>query len=304
VVGYGNQGRAQAICLREAGLDPRVVTRPGPSRDRAAADGFAPAAPADLGVCRAIAVLVPDEAVDDVAASLLVPHAPPGAALVFAHGFALRRPDRLPFRDDLDLVLVGPLGPGTLLLERFREGRGLPGLFAVVRDVTGRAAATGLAWAAALGLTRAGLLSTTLDEEVVSDLFAEQVVLVGGAVELVRAAWEVLTDGGVSEEIAYYSCVQELKQILDLVYASGPAGMRALISGTAQYGGLTRGPRIVGPDVRKEMERVLGEIVRGDFREEWLAERVADGARLRTLRQEEEAHPMERAGERIRRELG
>lgn len=304
MVGYGNQGRAQALCLREAGLDVCVFTRPGPSRDRARSDGFAAATGADIAACRAVAVLVPDEAVDELATSLLVPHAAHGAALIFAHGFALRRPPPLPFRDDLDLVLVGPLGPGTLLLERFREGKGLPGLFAVVRDASGHATEVGLAWAAAIGLTRSGVLATTLDEEVVSDLFAEQVVLVGGAVELMRAAWDVLTEGGVSGEIAYYSCVQELKQILDLVYAAGPDGMRARISGTAQYGGLTRGPRIIGPDVRREMKRALDEIVNGDFAAEWLTERAAGGKELKRLRKEEAAHPMEGAGERVRRELG
>jgi ketol-acid reductoisomerase len=247
---------------------------------------------------------VPDEAVDDVAASLVRPHAREGAALVFAHGFALRRSGPLPFRDDLDLALVGPLGPGTLLRERYAEGRGLAGLFAVVRDTTGNAEAVGLAWAAAIGLTRAGVLATTLEEEVVSDLFAEQVVLVGGVVELMRAAWETLTEGGVSEEIAYYSCVQELKQILDVVHAAGPACMRQVISGTAAYGGLTRGPRIVGPEARAAMRHALAEIVDGDFAKEWLAERAHGGRKLAALRDAEAAHPMERAGERARRELG
>jgi ketol-acid reductoisomerase len=247
---------------------------------------------------------VPDEAVDDVAAALVRPHAREGAALVFAHGFALRRSGPLPFPDHLDLVLAGPLGPGTLLRERYADGRGLAGLFAVVRDATGNAEAIGLAWAAAIGLTRAGVLATTLEEEVVSDLFAEQVVLVGGVVELMRAAWETLTEGGVSEEIAYYSCVQELKQILDVVHAAGPAGMRQVISGTAAYGGLTRGPRIVGEEARTAMRRTLAEIVDGDFAKEWLAERAHGGKKLAALRDAEAAHPMERAGERARRELG
>ena len=251
-----------------------------------------------------IAVLVPDEAVDDVAAELLRPHAPEGAAFVFAHGFALRRTGPLPFRDDHDLLLVGPLGPGTLLRERYAAGRGLPGLFAVVRDVTGDADAIGLAWAAGIGLTRAGVLATTLEEEVVSDLFAEQVVLVGGVVELMRAAWETLTADGVSEEIAYYSCVQELKQILDVVHAAGPAGMRRVISGTAAYGGLTRGPRIVGDEARAAMRDALAEIKSGAFADEWLAERAAGGAKLDALRDAEADHPMERAGVRARRELG
>ena len=282
-----------------------MFTRPGgPSRERATADGFAPAEPSELTECRAVAVLVPDLAVEEVDERLVQPHAFPGAVLVFAHGFALRRPNPFSVRDDLDLVLVGPLGPGALLRERYEAGQGLAGLFAVVRDVSGRAEPLGLAWAAAIGLTRAGVLQTSLEEEVVSDLFAEQVVLVGGVVELMRNAWEVLTEGGVSEEIAYYSCVQELKQIMDLVHAAGPAGMRAMISGTAQYGGLTRGPRIVGEAAREEMQRALEEIQDGGFAKEWLAERGEGSGRLRDLLAKETEHPMERVGDRVRRELG
>lgn len=282
----------------------RVFVRPGASADRAREDGFELAAAENLPACRALGILVSDEAVDDVLATLVNPHASPGALLVFAHGFALRRPGSLPIREDLDVVLVGPLGPGTLLRERFLAGGGLPGLFAVVRDASGTADERGLAWAATIGLTRAGVLATSLEEEVVSDLFAEQVVLVGGVVELMRNAWEVLTASGVSDEVAYYSCVQELKQILDLVYEAGPAGMRAMISGTAQYGGLTRGPRIIGPESRAAMEKALEEIRSGEFAKEWRAEQEGGGARLRELLDREADHPIESCGRRVRDDLG
>jgi ketol-acid reductoisomerase len=305
VVGYGNQGRAQALCLRDSGCEVRVFTRAdGPSAGRAVADGLPPSPFEELAGCDPIAVLTPDETQIELLAGPIAEHAPAGALLVFAHGFALRAAGPDSVRSDLDLALVGPLGPGRLLRERFLDGRGLPALLAVVRDATGTAKNRALAWAFRLRATGAGVLETTLEEEVVSDLFAEQVVLVGGAVELVRAAWEVLVEDGVSEEIAYYSCVQELKQILDLVHEAGPAGMRERISGTAQWGGLTRGPRVLGDGVRARMRLILEEIRRGDFAEEWLAERAAGAPRLADLRAREAAHPLEEAGKRVRRELG
>ncbi len=275
----------------------------GDSARRAREDGFPVPPPADLARCSSIGLLVSDEAADAVLGEWVNPHAPEGALLVFAHGFALRHPGDHPPREDLDVALVGPLGPGALLRQRFEAGSGLAGLLAVVRDATGRARERGLAWAAGIGLTRAGVLPTTLEEEVVSDLFAEQVVLTGGAVELIRAAWETLTEDGISEEVAYFSCVQELKQILDLVYEAGPAGMRAMISGTAQYGGLTRGPRVVGEEARREMRRVLEEIRSGRFAEEWNEERAAGRPRLAELLRREADHPMERAGSVVRKDL-
>ncbi|MGH2570059.1 MAG: ketol-acid reductoisomerase, partial [bacterium] len=216
VFGFGNQGEAQALCLRDSGLAVRVFVRPGASDARARRAGFDPSPAEELSVCDVVAVLVPDEAQREVLEQVVAPRAKAAALLVFAHGFALRE-ERPEVRPDLDVALVGPLGPGTLLRERFLDGRGLPGLLAVVQDATGGAERRALAYAAALRTTRAGLLVTTLDEEVVSDLFAEQVVLTGGAIELMRAAWETLVAGGVSEEIAYYTCVHELRQILDLV---------------------------------------------------------------------------------------
>jgi ketol-acid reductoisomerase len=304
VVGFGNQGQAQALCLRDSGLDVLVfVRRGGPSEPRARAHRFEPRRPDEIHGCGVIALLVPDEAQPEVVETLVRPYAPAGAMIVFAHGFALRHGGAV-VREDLDSVLVGPLGPGALLRSRYEAGSGLAGLFAVVRDATGHARQRALAYSAALGLTRAGLLPTTLDEEVVSDLFAEQAVMCGGVVELVRAAWETLVADGISEEIAYYSCVQELKQILDLVHAEGPAGMRARTSGTAQYGGLTRGPRLVGDAVREELRRVLDEVRSGRFAAEWIEEHTRGGARLEALRDAEASHPMETAGRRVRRTLG
>ncbi|MCA9751470.1 MAG: ketol-acid reductoisomerase [Gemmatimonadetes bacterium] len=281
-----------------------MVVRAGPSENAARADGFSPAGPSDLRSCRAIAVLVPDEVAGDVLTRTVLPFASPGALLVFAHGFALRGDVAPDLPDRLDVALVGPLGPGALLRERYVAGQGLAGLAAVVWDHTGKCLETSLAYAAAIGLTRAGVLETTLDEEVVSDLFAEQAVLTGGVVELIRAAFETLVEDGIAEEIAYYSCVQEMKQILDLIYAEGIAGMRARTSGTAQYGGLTRGPRLVPPEVRDRLAGILAEVRDGRFAREWAAQAAAGGPDLKTLREREAAHPIEAAGRRVRERLG
>jgi ketol-acid reductoisomerase len=285
-------------------VDVRVFAREDGRSGALARDaGFEPAAPEALRDCGIVALLVPDDVQPELLRSLIEPHAAPGALLVFAHGFALRHGGVSP-RDDLDVALVGPMGPGALLRSRYLDGRGLAGLLAVVRDATGAARERALAYAAAIRLTRAGVLPTTLEEEVVSDLFAEQVVLTGGVPALIRAAWETLVEGGVSEEVAYYTCVQEMKQILDLMHAEGPAGMRARTSGTAKYGGLTRGSRLIGPDVRGEMRRILDEVRDGRFAREWLDEHAAGAPRLDALETEEAEHPMEDAGRRVRRSLG
>jgi len=304
VIGFGNQGAAQAACLRDDGLDVLVFLRDGAAssatQEAARAQGFFVAKPEDLARCRVIAVLAPDEAQTAILEHLVHPHARPGALLVFAHGFALR--EGASPRADLDVALVVPLGPGALLRKRYLAGTGLPGLLAIVRDATGGANTAALAYAARLRMTRAGLLSTTLEEEVVSDLFSEQAVLVGGAVELMRAAWETLVEGGISPEIAYYSCVHELQQIMDLVVREGPAGMRRRISSTARFGGLTRGPRIIGPASRRALKEIFEEIQARKFSAEWKDERSRGGPLLDRLVREEAAHPLEESGRRIRGE--
>ena len=302
VVGFGNQGAAQAACLRDEGLEVLVFLRDAThsaSADAARSEGFILAQPPDLERCRIIAVLAPDDAHAAILQQLVAPHARTGALLVFAHGFALR--EGASPRADLDVALVVPLGPGALLRERYRAGTGLPGLLAMVRDATGQARPAALAYASRLRMTRAGLLSTTLEEEVVSDLFSEQAVLVGGAVELMRAAWETLVAGGISPEIAYYSCVHELQQILDLVVREGPGGMRRRISSTARFGGLTRGTRVIGPESRRALREIYDEIKSGKFAAEWKEEKSQGAPLLDRLLREEAAHPLEESGRRIRR---
>jgi ketol-acid reductoisomerase len=303
VIGFGNQGAAQARCLRDDGVAVVVfLPASSPSQAVAAAEGFAIGAPSDLARCDVAAVLAPDASHSTILNELVAPHAKPGTLLVFAHGFALREGARP--RADLDVALVGPLGPGELLRARYLAGAGLAGLLAVVHDATGSAFPRALAYASRLGMTRAVLFETTLEEEVVSDLFAEQAVLVGGAVELLRAAWETLVEDGISEEIAYYSCVQELKQMMDVVAADGIAGMREKISSTAHYGGLTRGPRIVGDEARRALRGILSDVRSGRFATEWRREQETGTPRLRDLAAKEAAHPMEGAGRRVRESLG
>ncbi len=303
VVGFGNQGAAQARCLRDDGLDVVVFLPPhSASRAPVADEGFAVGNGADLARCRVVAILAPDTAHGAILEELVAPHAAPGTLLVFAHGFALREGARA--RADLDVVIVGPLGPGDLLRARYLEGRGLAGLLAVVQDAAGAARARALSYASRLRMTRAGVMETTLEEEVVSDLFAEQAVLVGGAVELMRAAWENLVQAGISPEIAYYSCVHELEQIMGLISAHGPAGMRAKISPTARYGGLTRGPRIIGDAARRALRSILEEVQSGQFAQEWRQERTQGEPTLRDRMAREAAHPMEEAGRNVRRGLG
>jgi ketol-acid reductoisomerase len=303
VVGFGNQGAAQATCLRDGGLDVRIFLRPS-SKDSASAHaartaGFAIANPSDLARCRVVALLAPDDTHAEILETLIRPHARERSLLVFAHGFALR--EGATPREDLDVALVVPLGPGSLLRERYLAGTGLAGLLAIVHDRSGEARAAALAYASRLRMTQAGLWSTTLEEEVVSDLFSEQAVLVGGAVELMRAAWETLVQGGISPEVAYYSCVHELQQILDLIAREGPAGMRRRISSTARYGGLTRGPRIIGPPARLALQEIFDEIKSGKFSAEWKAERSRGSPLLEKLLREEADHPLEESGRRIRR---
>jgi ketol-acid reductoisomerase len=302
VIGFGNQGAAQAQCLRDDGLNVLVFLRSqegaSPSVSAARGLGFPLAAARDLGRCTIIALLAPDDAHAAILDSLIAPHARPGCLLVFAHGFALREGATL--RGDLDAALIVPLGPGTLLRERYLAGSGLPGLFAVVQEASGSAHKSALAYASRLRMTRAGLLPTTLEEEVVSDLFAEQAVLVGGAVELMRAAWETLVKEGISPEVAYYSCIHELGQILDLITQEGVAGMRRRISATARYGGLTRGPRIIGPQSRAALRDIYQEIKSGSFAAEWKRDRSSGDPALSKLIREEARHPLEEAGRRIR----
>ncbi|GMU37351.1 MAG: ketol-acid reductoisomerase [Phycisphaerae bacterium] len=300
VIGYGNQGAAHALNLRDSGVRVIVGQRPGAAFDRAREAGFSPvpageaAAQADL-----VILALPDETAGDVYAAEIAPALRPGAALGFIHGFNIHFGFITP-RGDGDVVLVGPKGPGSLLRSLYLEDRGLPALAAVAHDASGRAFDLALAWAAAIGCTRAGVLRTTFAEETETDLFGEQAVLCGGVSALTQAAFETLVDAGYSPESAYLECVHELKQIADLIYAQGLAGMRARISNTAEYGDRTRGPRIIGEPARAEMRRVLAEICDGTFAREWINEARRGAPILARGRREDREACFERVGAFVR----
>ncbi|MFN3944827.1 MAG: ketol-acid reductoisomerase [Allosphingosinicella sp.] len=301
VIGYGNQGRAQALNLRDSGAPPIVALREGaPSRARAEADGFEVATPEDAAArCDVAAVLTPDDGQAEIWETALKPNLPQGAALVFAHGLSIRFGLISP-RPDLDIVLVAPKGPGSALRSEYEAGRGLVTLFAVHQDATGAAEALALSYAAALGSGRAGILPTSFAEECEADLFNEQAVLWGAIPELIHAGYETLVDAGFSPEVAYFECLTEVKLIADLIYARGIAGMREAISNTAEFGALQGGRRIVTPETRAEMRHILAEVRNGSFVAELMADASAGYPKLRASRREASSHPIEEVGRKLR----
>ena len=301
VLGYGNQGRAQALNLRDSGVgELKVALRHGGSADRARADGFEPvSAAAAASWADAIVMLAPDEDQARIYAEDIAPNLRQGAGLIFAHGlnihFKLIEP-----RADLDVMLVAPKGPGTALRSKYLEGGGLISLFAVHQDATGQAEALALAYAAAIGSGRAGVLRTSFGEECEADLFNEQAVLWGAIPELILAGYETLVEAGFSPEIAYFECLTEVKLIADLIHERGIAGMREAISNTAEFGALKGGTRIVTADTRTEMRRILREVRSGSFARELIEDAAAGYPRLRASRAEAAAHPIEEVGRRLR----
>jgi ketol-acid reductoisomerase len=301
VVGYGNQGHAHAANLRDEGLAPIIGARlGGESWNSAREAGFEVLAPAAAAATADVLLLLtPDESQAQLYAAEIKPHLRPGAALGFAHGFAVGF-GLLDPGPGIDVFLVAPKAQGRMVRRLYAEGHGAAALVAVHQDATGGAWQTALAYAAALGCLRTGALATSFREEAVSDLFGEQAVLCGGLGELVRAAFETLVARGYAPEIAYFECLHEVKILADLIYAKGIDGMRGHISGTALYGDLTRGKRVVDAALRARLATVLDEIESGAFAREWVAEAAAGAPRLRALRAADAAHPIEAAGRRVR----
>jgi ketol-acid reductoisomerase len=301
IVGYGSQGHAHALNLRDSGVDVRVGLREGSaSTAKAAAAGLRvttvdqAAEEADL-----IMLLAPDTEQQAIYTSSIAPHLKPGDALFFAHGFNIRFSLIEP-PAGVDVAMVAPKGPGHLVRRTYEGGGGVPSLVAVAQDASGKARELALSYADALGATRAGVLDTTFEEETETDLFGEQVVLCGGLTALIMAGYETLVDAGYQPESAYFECLHEVKLIVDLMYENGISGMRFSISDTAEYGDLTRGPRIVNDNVRAEMTRILGEIRSGAFAEEWIAENRAGRPRFNALRDAGRNHPIEKVGQELR----
>ena len=301
VLGYGSQGHAHALSLRDSGVDVRVGLPEGSkSRAKAAEQGLRVVTPAEASAeADVIMVLAPDTAQRTIYAESIAPNLTAGKALFFGHGlnirFGLIEPPA-----DVDVAMVAPKGPGHLVRRQFVDGKGVPVLVAVEQDATGGAFALALAYAKAIGGTRAGAIRTTFTEETETDLFGEQAVLCGGASALVQTGFEVLTEAGYAPEIAYFECLHELKLIVDLMYEGGIARMRYSVSDTAEYGDYSRGPRVIDERVKDEMRRILGEIRSGEFAREWMAEDDAGRPNFTKWRAEAAAHPIEETGRELR----
>ena len=300
--GFGNQGRAHALNLRESGIEVVVAGRPnGRGCAEARGAGFRTMGYADAAEAGDLLILsLPDETHGEVYRDAVAPRARPGCTIGFLHGFSVRYGQVAP-RPDLGVVLVAPKGPGTTLRERYQRGQGIPGLVATHQESPrGDARALALAWANGIGCARAGILETSFAHETETDLFGEQTVLCGGLAALVVAAYETLVARGYPPELAYIECCHEVKQVADLVYARGLSGMRAAISNTAEYGAFVAAPRVVDERVRAEFGRLLDEIQDGRFARGMLADHAAGDPWFAARRAEGSRHPIEEAGERVR----
>ena len=302
VLGYGSQGHAHALSLRDSGVDVRVGLPEGSaSRERAASEGLQVTTPekaceeADV-----IMVLAPDHVQRALYAGAIAPSLDDGDALFFAHGLNIRY-GLIDPPAGIDVCMVAPKGPGHLVRRQFAEGRGVPCLMAVHQDATGNARDMVLAYAKGIGGTRAGVIETTFKDECETDLFGEQSVLCGGATELVRAGFETLVEAGYDPRLAYFECLHELKLIVDLMYEKGIQGMRHSISNTAEYGDMTRGPRVIGEETRAAMRQILADIQSGEFAREWIAENRAGAENFQRLREEAAGHQVEQVGSDLRK---
>jgi ketol-acid reductoisomerase len=299
VLGYGSQGRAHALNLKDSGYDVVVGVRKGGSWRKAKRDGLSVSEPAKAAAgADLVAMLAPDLAQAQLYKAIL-PSLKPGAALLFAHGFNVHFGQIKP-RKDLDVILIAPKGPGGLVRRQFQQGRGVPCLIAVAQDATGKAHAKALAYADGIGGTRGGVLETTFGEETETDLFGEQAVLCGGATELVVKGYETLVEAGYQPEVAYYECLHELKLIVDLLHEGGLAKMHQFISETAKYGDLTRGPRVVNRDTKREMKKILQEIQTGKFARQWISENRRGRKNYDALIKKDLEHPIEQVGRKLR----
>src|SRR5437763_6246278 len=301
IIGYGSQGHAHALNLKESGVVVRVGLRPDSSSVKKATEAglkvmsvAQASAEADL-----IMILLPDTEHGPVYKAEIEPHLEPGNALFVSHGFSVRFNEVEP-PEGVDVALVAPKGPGHLVRRTYTEGGGVPCLIAVQQDASGKAREVALSYADAIGGTRAGVLETTFAEETETDLFGEQVVLCGGLTALARAGFETLVEAGYQPESAYFECLHGVKLIVDLMYEEGISGMRYSISDTAEYGDVTRGPRIITDETKAEMRRILDEIQDGRFAEEWIAESRGGRKRFHELLAKGAEHPVEKVGKELR----
>jgi ketol-acid reductoisomerase len=301
VIGYGSQGHAHALSLRDSGVEVRIGLPEGSrSREKAEEQGLAVGTPAEVSAwADLIMVLAPDTAQRKIYAQDIAPNLTAGKALFFGHGLNIRYGLITP-PADVDVAMVAPKGPGHLVRRQFVDGKGVPVLVAVEQDATGSAFPLALSYAKGIGGTRAGAIRTTFTEETETDLFGEQAVLCGGASALVQTGFEVLTEAGYAPEVAYFECLHELKLIVDLMYEGGIARMRYSVSDTAEYGDYSRGPRVIDERVKEEMRRILAEIRSGEFAREWIAEDDAGRPNFNKWREQAAAHPVEETGRKLR----
>ena len=305
IIGYGSQGHAQAQNLRDSGLNVIVAELKGTENYQfALQDGFKPitteeaSKQADL-----IQILTQDHVQAKLYEMDVKPNLQKGKTLLFSHGFNIHYGQIVPPKE-IDVVMIAPKGPGHLVRREFSKGAGVPSLIAIYQDFSKKAKQTALAYAKGIGATRAGVIETTFKEETETDLFGEQAVLCGGVTELIKAGFDTLVEAGYQQEIAYFECLHELKLIVDLIYEAGIPFMRYSVSDTAEYGDLTRGKRIITPETREEMKRILKEVQTGSFAKEWILENQVGRPMFNALKKKEAEHPIEEVGKKLRSMMG
>jgi ketol-acid reductoisomerase len=305
IIGFGSQGHAQALNLRDSGVDVVVSEMPGTANYKAAVKyGFQPVKAAEAAAqAQVIQVLTQDHVQAHLYEQDLKPNMGKGKTLLFSHGFNIHFGQIIP-DPKVDVVMVAPKGPGHLVRSEYEKGAGVPALVAIEQDASGKALTTALAYAKGIGATRAGVLPTTFREETETDLFGEQAVLCGGVSELVKAGFDTLVEAGYAPEIAYFECLHELKLIVDLFYQGGLSFMRYSVSDTAEFGDYTRGHRIITEETREEMRQILYEVQTGEFAREWILENQARRPVFNALRKQEAAHPIEEVGKKLRAMMG
>jgi ketol-acid reductoisomerase len=301
IIGYGSQGHAHALNLRDSGVDV-VVGLPASSKSVAKAQsaGLKVLTPAEAAkAANVIMILVPDHTQGDLYNNEIAPHMTAGKTLMFAHGFNIHFNQIKP-PADIDVTMIAPKAPGHRVRELYTEGAGVPALVAIHQDATGQALERALAYAMAMGCLKAGVIETNFKEETESDLFGEQSVLCGGLVELIRAGYETLVEAGYAKEMAYFECLHEVKLIVDLIYEGGIANMNYSVSNTAEFGEYVSGPRVIGPESKAAMKKILADIQSGRFARDWVVENKAGQPSFKAMRAASAAHPIEEVGERLR----
>ena len=304
MIGYGSQGRGQAMNLRDSGINVVVGLREGgKSWNQAVSEGWAPLSMEDAAKqADVVCMMCPDMAQPQVYRDIVAPNLKPGSTVLFSHGFCIHY-GAITVAPENNVVMLAPKGPGGMVRRQYEEGSGVPGLVAVHQDATGNALDIALSYGWAIGAARAGIIQTTFPEETETDLFGEQAVLCGGLTELITAGWETLVEAGYQPDVAYFECLHEVKLIVDLIYEGGIARMHEFISDTAAYGDLVSGKRIITDETRANMKAVLKDIQDGTFAKQWQEEAASGSANFKRMMEEDIAHPIEATGQALRKQF-